>query len=241
MKKKTSLLLFFVGLLFISDYSFAQMFSVGESNWRPQASSSYIRAGIGPAMFVYTGDPRFNPNASAPEFDNLALKVTLESPNIVLAFTLANNLTGLKANSLFDVEFTLSNKFTFVRGNSVQLGVPFQLYTSLISVVNERQFENFNQYNFAVGTGAFLNLRISDRITFGNEFNPGYGFSSSSSGFFGGGMLYMRGTSRLNFINLLWGRSLSIGYDFNYRSFDIEDEIYDFDFTSHLITLGISL
>lgn len=217
------------------------MFSVGESNRQVQASNSYLRLGLAPFTFDFQGNRLENPNSTTLELDNTAFYVAFETPGVILNLMLANKLTGLEDQSLFDLAFTLTNRFAFIRGRSVQAGVPIQLYSSITGVNSDRSNENFNQANFAVGAGAFIGFRFSNKIIFSNEFIPGYGFSNSNGGFIGGSMYYLRGKSRLNFINIFAGRSLSIGYDFNYRSFDIEDEIYDFDFTSHLITLGISL
>lgn len=217
------------------------MFSVGAPGRQAQASSSYLRLGAAPLSFDFQGNRLENSSSNFLELDYTAFYIAFETPGVIINLMLANQLTGLDEQSLFDLGFTLTNRFTILRGSAVQAGLPIQLYSSVTAVNSDRSNENFNQANFAVGAGGFLNFRFSNKLIFSNEFVPGYGFSNSSGGFIGGSMYYLRGKSRLNFINLLGARSLSIGYDFNFRSFDIEDEIYDFDFTSHLITLGISL
>ncbi|GAB5410509.1 MAG: hypothetical protein BalsKO_28740 [Balneolaceae bacterium] len=141
----------------------------------------------------------------------------------------------------FDLSFTLSNKFALIRNPNLVLGVPIQLHSSITNINNDRTEENFNQVNFAVGGGGFINLKLGNRTSFTNELVPGYGFSNSNGGFFGGSLFYLTGKSRLNFSNLILGRSISLGYDFNYRSFDIDGELYDFDLKSHLLTVGVSL
>ncbi len=236
------LLLMIVFVLSIfSKPSSAQMFSVGAT---PQASSfpnSYLRIGLGPTIFNYVGTDMSTGGSRLLEFDNNSLFISADTPGATLSLLLGNKLVGLKEKSFFDLGFTLSNKFQLIRKPRINAGIPIQLYSSITNVNNDRSEENFNQVNFAVGAGGFLNLRFGKKLSFTNELTPGYGFSNSSGGFFGGSLFYLTGKSRLNFINLIGNKSLSIGYDLNYRSFDIDGELYDFDLKSHLITLGISL
>lgn len=219
----------------------AQMFSVGDSPQRVSNSNSFFRVGYGPVVFNYTGDASDPFGTTLLEVDASALNINLETPGVSLSLTLANKLTGLDEKTLFDFGFILSNNFTFIRGQKISAGVPIKLYSSLTNANNDRAQENFNQVNFALGGGGFINLRFAEKISFTNELTPGYGFSNSSGGFFGGSMFFVTGKSRLNFLNLIGRRTLSIGYDYNFRSFDIDEELYDFDYTSHQITIGISL
>ena len=242
--KKILLSIFTVVISFTTFNSvYGQMFSVGDQNQirRPDAfQSTYLRIGVGPTSFSYTGNPLNSLGTERLQFDNTALNVIFESPDVSLSIILANKFTGLDEVGFFDLGFALSNDLRIVRKPGINAGIPIQFYSSITNANNEKSQENFNQVNLAVGAGAFINLRIASRITFTNRFIPGYGFSNSSGGFFGGSMFYAVGKSRLNFNDLLFGRGISIGYDFNYRSFDIDEEFYDFDLKSHLITIGVT-
>lgn len=241
MKIYSSLLTFALALLLFAPQSFAQMFSVGEARGPSPSSNSYLRVGVSPLMFEFMGAQNIGPNTSQLEIDNTALHIAFESPGVELGVTLANGLTGLDEQALFDLNFTLSNRFILINKRSFLAGVPIQLHSSLTNVNNDRTEDNFSQTNFGIGGGAFFTLRFSEKILFSNEVTPGYGFSNSSGGFFGGSLFYVKAKSRLNFLRVLKNRSLSIGYDFNFKSFDIDDDFYDFDLTSHTITLAISL
>ncbi len=219
----------------------AQMFSVGTAPQVAPFPNSYLRIGLGPTTFSYTGTELGDTGPKLLEFDNNSLFISGETPGATLSLLLGNKIVGLKEKSFFDLGFTLSNRFQLIRKRSLNAGIPIQLYSSITNVNNDRSEENFNQVNFAVGAGGFFNLRFGKKLSLTNELTPGYGFSNSSGGFFGGSLFYVTGKSRLNFINLIGNRSISIGYDFNYRSFDIDGELYDFDLKSHLLTLGISL
>ena len=241
MKIYSSLLTIAVSLLFFAPQSFAQMFSVGETRGPAPISSSYLRIGVSPLMFEFMGNQPPGSNATQLELESTAFFLGFESPGVELSLTLANGLTGVDEQSLFDLNFTLSNRFLLINKRALRAGIPIQLHSSLTNVNNNRAEENFNQSNFAVGGGAFLTFRFSEKILFSNEITPGYGFSNSSGGFFGGSLFYVKAKSRLNFLRILNGRSISIGYDYNFKSFDIDDDFYDFDLTSHTLTLAISL
>ena len=241
MKIYSSLLTIALALLFFSPQSFGQMFSVGETRGPAPSSTSYLRAGVSPLMFEFMGVQNTGPNTSQLALDNTAFYIGFESPGVELGITLANGLTGLDEQALFDLNFTLSNRFLLINKRGFLAGIPIQLHSSLTNVNNDRTEDNFSQTNFGAGGGAFFTLRFSEKILFSNEVTPGYGFSNSSGGFFGGSLFYVKAKSRLNVIGVLKNRSLSVGYDFNFKSFDIDDDFYDFDLTSHTITLAISL
>tara|TARA_R110000868_G_scaffold306734_1_gene568031 strand:- start:59701 stop:60426 length:726 start_codon:yes stop_codon:yes gene_type:complete len=241
MKRILMLMIVSASILFGSNSVSAQMFSVGNSPQQRSFPSSYFRIGMGPTNFEYKGND-INPLGSTLlEFDNNALFINMETPGTNLTLMLGNNITGLKDKSFFDLGFVLSNKFSIIRDQAFTIGIPIQLYSSITSINNDRAEENFNQVNFALGSGGFVNLKLGKKFTFTNELTPGYGFSNSSGGFFGGSLFFLTGKSRLNLINLIGGKSISIGYDYNYRSFDIDGELYDFDLKSHLLTIGFSL
>ena len=232
---------FVVALSFLSTHTFAQMFSVGETRGPAPISSSYFRIGITPLQFEFMGGQDIDPDTPLLELENTGIYIGFESPGVELGLTMANKLTGMDDQNLFDLSFILSNRFYLISSRSLRAGIPIQLHSSITNVNNNRVEENFSQTNFAVGGGGFLTFRFAEKVLFSNEVTPGYGFSNSSGGFFGGSMFYIKTKSRLTFLGVLRGRSVSMGYDFNFKSFDIDDDFYDFDLTSHSITLAISL
>jgi hypothetical protein len=241
MKKLTSAFLILACLSLASQPLSAQMFSVGNTEQRPSVATSFLRFGWAPTDFNYTGNITGPGNLQGLEFNHGAFYLNFESPGFSIGMSLGNKLIGLDNIGYVDINLTLSNQFALIRSPRFFAGVPVQLYSSLTNINNDREEENFNQANFALGGGAFFLARLSRKISFYNEFTPGYGFSSSNGGFVGGYMFYMRGKSRLNIQDVFGGYALSIGYNFNFRSFDVEQELYDFDLTAHTISIGISL
>ncbi|RNC83067.1 MAG: hypothetical protein ED557_10130 [Balneola sp.] len=238
---KRYLALFFIAspLLFFTPLH-AQMFSVGEVNRTTPIPNSYLRIGLAPTEFEFMGDRTANPNSVGLESSSTAFVLHLDTPSLNLNLLLANSITGLDDKSLLDLSLSLSNQFTLIRRPRISAGIPLQLSSVLTNANNDQDQENFNQGSFAIGAGAFTSLRFARRAGFVAEFIPSYGFSNSSGGFFGGSVFMMNGKAKFDIHNVIRGRSLSFGYDFMYRSFDVDDDFLDFDLTSHQITLGIS-
>lgn len=216
------------------------MFSVGDVTRAVPIPSSYLRIGLAPTEFVFQGNPLTNPNSTELELSSTALAINLDTPSLNLNLLLANSVTGLDDQSLLDLGLTLSNRFPLIRRSRLSAGIPIQLSSILTTANSERNRENFNQGSFAIGGGAFTNISFGRKASILGEFIPSYGFSNSSGGFFGGSVFMLNGKARINIHNVIFSRSISFGYDFIHRSFDVDDDLFDFDLTSHQITLGIS-
>lgn len=247
---------FFLSLLFILLFSSvsvnAQMFSVGgseESYYNPFAP--YIRAGVSNIDFTYSGDQNI---PQENRFDMLAngLFIGFESMGINANLTLANKITGQDDNSFFQVDIMFSNPFPLIRKPTFTLALPLQLSTQYTSVQSDMNSEEFAQTALNAGLGGLIQFRNDDKFSLTTQFVPSYGFSSSSGGFFGGTVLSLDGKARLNFYNLVFGRNISIGFDYKFNSYDIEEDStnrigqatiqsYDYDLTKLTFTLGVSL
>lgn len=216
------------------------MFSVENTTRRSVFPSSYLRVGLAPSEFVYTGSETGPNGPESLELNNNLLFIGYEASGISFSAALGNKLSGIDEQTLIDIGLVLSNSFPIIRKPSFAFGIPLQLNTGLTIATSELYGERFSQTSFAIGAGGFFSLKLSDKIFFNNELVPGYGFSNSSGGFFGGSLYSVSGKSRLNIINLIGERSISLGYDFKFRSFDVDGESFDYDLTAHAITLGVS-
>lgn len=232
--------LIFSFVIFYNPDISAQMFSVENTTRRSVFPSSYFRIGLAPGEFIYTGSETGPNGPESLELDNNLLFIGYEAQGISFSAALGNKVSGIKDQTLIDIGLVLSNSFPVIRKPSFAIGIPLQLNTGLTTATSELYSERFSQTSFAVGAGAFLSIKLSDKVFFSNELVPGYGFSNSSGGFFGGSLFYAAGKSRLNIINLIGERSISIGYDFKHRSFDVDGESFDYDLTMHAISIGVS-
>lgn len=220
----------------------AQMFSIGgSSESREPSSSQYLMIGYSPVDFSLEGEPSIQNSQNRLDFSSSAFHIGIETPGLNASLSFVNKLTGAKDERYLNLSLDYINRFSFIRSSSFQFGVPLGLKTSLLNVQNEQINNDFSQTVFGLGVGAFTSFRIPNKLIFSVEGIPSYGFSNSSGGLFGGSNKSLVASARLNFLNIFLGRNLSVGYDYNYSSYDLDDDSFDYDLNSHLITIGVSL
>lgn len=226
---------------FIPSTICAQMFSVRNVENKPSESNTYLRIGAGVSNFSYSGTSTSILPVNRLDFDNNSLSIQFESNVLELGVNFANSLVKLEDQTFLNFYLYYNNSILFSKNKSFQFGIPLRIGTDLVSVTKEGSRDKFSQNSLSVGAGLLLSLRIKDKIIFSNKFIPNYGFSSSSGGFFGGSNFSLTGKSRLNFINLIGNKNLSVGYDYKNSSYNITDHNFDYDLKAHLITIAISL
>lgn len=231
--------LFLFLLIIAPSFASAQMFSVENKRERITRPTTIIRIGTSIADFTYKGILT-DTDQSLLELDNALLAVTIETSGLTANANIGNSITGIDNGSFLDLNLKFMNGFTLLRQRRVQIGVPIQLSTGLTTSNSDFTENRFNQTHFSGGTGVFLNLNPSRKLEIQNNGVIGFGFSNSNGGFFGGTMNYVNVGSRINLLNFIGERTLSVGYDYIFKSYDIDSEIYDYDLTGHQVTLGIS-
>lgn len=222
--------------------AFAQMFSVGdEGPNRSNPFAPYIRAGVKAIDFDFTGDPSAVNAENDLSLSGLAGHLSFETGGFNLNLSLANDLTGLDDQSYFNLGLEFTTPFYFIAREGFAAGVPLRLSTKLTSIRREGASTEFSQTNLSAGAGAILQFYKRDRFGITTEFIPNIGFSTASGGLVGGNVFSLAGKARVNFYNLVFGKNLSLGYNYNFDSYDIDGDDLDYDFNGHTITLGISL
>ncbi len=231
-----------IGFLTTPFFANAQMFSVDDEPERSvNPFAPYIRVGIIPINFSYTGDPAALKNNASLNFTGTVAHANFETGGFNLGISFGDDITGLNQQKYFDLNLKFFNPFYFVRKKSFGLGVPIQLGTKVTSVRSDRTSDEFNQTNLHAGAGAIARLIIPNKMDMRFQFIPSFGFSTASGGLIGGNVFSMRGLARFNFYNVIFGKNLSLGYDYIYDSYNIDGEKFDYDYSGHAITLGISL
>lgn len=220
----------------------AQMFSVHNVEKKASDSRTYFRIGTGFNSFSYTGSKTAVLDEHRLDFNHNSISLQIESAStgFELGVNLANRILGLNNNTYFNLSIYYTNALLFIREERIQLGIPIRIGSELVTVTGDDSPDRFSQTALSLGAGGYINIKLKDTISFTNYFIPGYGFSSSSGGFFGGSMAYLNGKSRINFLNFIGNKNLSIGYDFKKFMFDIDRDKYDYDLKTHLISIGIS-
>lgn len=229
----------------VSQTAYAQMFSVDDD--APGAfdrPSVAIFAGLEPIEFSYEGEDGTR-GAGAYEFSGNLLRFRLESfgANIYLGF--GGGATGLDEDAYFDAGIRYGYGLSLYRSQDFSLQLPLVLHSSFTSVSNDDvivvDMPQFQQGTFEVGGGLSINAQIAPRFRLGIQAIPSYGFSfSTREQDASGSVAAMKGEGRLYFNRLFGNAGLSLGYDYNYRRFDIEGNPLDYSASAHSILIGIT-
>lgn len=234
--------LLFIIIFCLPNLSLGQMFSIQETQQRlerPLGTSTLVGFSWDIADFTYTGD--LTGGFDRLDFSDNIFRFRLNSPGLNISLGLAGSLTGMDDNSYLNVSGRIFNNLNLTRSSTFVFSVPFQLTTDLKRVRANSFDTEFQQSSLIFGTGISSDIKLSDRFNFKIHATPNYGFSFAQGSFFGGN-LFRFDTRAVIFINNVFGRrALAIAYDFDYRKYDIDGDIYDYDFTSHSVTIGIGL
>src|SRR5690606_605580 len=116
----------------------AQMFSVSEQSQQSDPFAPYLRLGIKSLDFTYNGNPQLlDNNTPLFEFSGMALTAEFETSGFSLAFSLGNDLSGLKSKNYFDLGISFMNPFYIVRQRTFLLGIPVQLSSVVTTIRND--------------------------------------------------------------------------------------------------------
>ena len=237
-------LLLFTFLIFFAADARAQMFSVGGEPGRIDIPSTAIYLGLEPADFDYTGGALDVPgNEGRFSFSGSLLRLRLETPALQFFLATGGQLTGLDDVSYFDAGVQAGYSFSIVRNKQFTVQVPFQVVSSLTSVNTDETIPNapqFRQGALAAGLGGFISARPSERVRIQAGFIPHYGFSFATGGTFGGSLAKLDGRFRLFLDRIFGDTGLSLGYNYKFNRYDVDENEFDYDLSSHSILVGIT-
>lgn len=232
--------LFLLILLTLPSIAIAQMFSIQETQEeRPQRFGAVTIFGISweAADFEYSGNSQ--ENFRRLNFSDNLVRLRLNSPGLDISLGAGGSFTGMQDHSYLNVTGRISNNINIIRRETFLLTLPVQLTTDLKRVRLNDLDSDFQQSSLIFGSGISSHLKLSDKLSFKIHATPNYGFSFSQGSFFGGNLFRFDGRSTLFVHDLFGNRSLAISYDFDYRRYNIDGDLFDYDYTSHSITLGI--
>lgn len=232
-------------LLVVTDQLQAQMFSVGNPGSRFNVPQTEFYLGLEPMDVTYEGDNIQRAEAGAFEFTGSVLRLGYESPALDIFMGTGGSITGIEEASYFDAGGNIDFGLGLYRSRSFSLEIPLRIasrYTNITS--NEGfQFTRFNRFRFGsltAGAGIHVRARPLDDLRFRAGAVPGYGFAFASDGFFGGSLGSVVAHSRLYFDRLIEDVGLSVGYKYDLRNYDIDEDIYDYKVNGHSLELGIT-
>lgn len=243
-KNNILVLLLFSFLIFFATDAEAQMFSVGSEPGRIDVPRTAIYLGWEPADFDYKGGDLAIPGTEGRfAFSGSLLRLRLETPALQFFLATGGQATGLDNVSYFDAGVQAGYSFSIIRNKQFFVQIPFQLVSSLTSVNADEGIPNapqFRQGALAAGLGGFIGVRPSERIRVQAGFVPHYGFSFATGGTFGGSLAKLDGKFRL-FLDRIFGETgLSLGYNYKFNRYDVDENEFDYDLTSHSILVGVT-
>ncbi|MFU8811416.1 MAG: hypothetical protein ACNA78_00535 [Balneolaceae bacterium] len=174
-----------------------------------------------------------------PDFTDSVLRFRFDSPGLRISLGFGGSLTGMSNTSYFNANALLFNDLPILRRQRFMFAIPIQIVTDFKQAQNNNASREFQQSSFIFGSGAATHLKIGNRVDFTARATPNFGFSFSQGNVFGGSLFRFIGETRFHIANVFGSNALAIGYDFDYRDYDVDGDRDDARFFSHSITLGI--
>lgn len=225
-----------------TNVTMAQMFSVGDPEPTYDMPNTAVSVGVEPADFEYTGDQEISGNGQFA-FSGPLLRLRVETPGLDLFMASGGKLTGIDDVSYFDAGIKAAYQLPLYSKEKISVLLPVQLMSSLTTVTDRESLgnePNFRQGSFVAGAGFQLLVRPVPQFRFEAAALPSYGFAFATGGAFGGSQAATEMKFRLARDRLFNDIGLSVGYDYNIRTFEIDGEQFDYDFAAHSLLLGIT-
>lgn len=240
-KQAAALLTAILSLFIFSDSIFAQMFSVDDGQRAERTIFTYSSLSVGWELgdFSFTGDPGIA-GADRFDFNDGILKLVFESPGIDMYLGLGGGLIGWENQNYLNIGATLYNNFVLTGSERFWLTLPLQLNTDLKRVHTDGASRQFQQSAFQVGAGLGGRARFSENLNATLRVVPSIGFSNSQGAFVGGTASSIDGKARIILDNVLGESGLILGYSYRFRRYNIDADVFDYDYNGHTFTLGIT-
>lgn len=222
----------------------AQMFSVGETGPRYSGPLSEVYLGMESMEASYKGDSGVN-MAGAFEYSGPVIKLGYNTAGLDLFLSTGGEVTGVEEASYFHTGGNFDFGIRLYRSPKLRLQIPLRLSSRYTNITNNQTlgFQSVNRFQFGMVSGGLgLNgeWQPTKKIRAKLGAIPGYGFSFASGGFFGGSIGVVDAFGKLYIDRLYNDLGLAIGYKYDFRSYNVEDDIYDYDLRGHSIEIGVT-
>ncbi|MGF1669369.1 MAG: hypothetical protein ACFCU6_02895 [Balneolaceae bacterium] len=215
------------------------MFSIGqveERGARPPGFFSMLGVSLDFADFSFRGSGLAERDRL--DFNDNILNFKFENPGIDINIGLGGSATGMSNNSYVNLRGLLYNDFVLHRSSGFRFAIPLQISTDFTRINRDITDFEFEQTSFSIGSGFNSAVRLTDRFQLTGRFTPNVGFSAARGTFFGGTLYSMQGRLRFVVDNFFGNNGLAIGYDFDFRDYDVDDDRFDNRFVGHGVTIG---
>ena len=231
------LLLFILGSV---ETLMAQMFSVRNEERRIRPATNVLSIGTGPLSFDSFSDVVYTPSYNA---DGYMLYAQFDTPSIDLYLGFAGESSGTDSVRVLNFGVELNRILPVSRNPKALLGIPVQISTDLTTARNNRYVgpaDQFQQSTLIAATGFSGSFRFGERFRLRTTPTGEYGFTFSPGNTFIGQAYGIDWKSRFIIDELIGKYGLSVGYDFQFRRFDVDADRYDYDFLSHRLLIGLA-
>lgn len=241
-------ILLFSLLLIAPGTARAQMFSVGgQEGPRFNAPNSRIYLGLEPIEVYHTGGVHALVVPSPTGrfgFRGSLLRLGYESRSLTLYMGAGGDITGIDNVSYFDIGGSMDLGFSLYKSSAVSIRLPVQVGTRFVNMMNSRYVSSeFNRFRFGsltAGAGGEFIIRPAEDIRIEASALPKYGFAFASGGLFGGSVGTVEAHGRIHFDRIYGKYGLSVGYSYDSRNYDIDENAYDYRMQGHILELGIT-
>lgn len=220
----------------------AQMFSVGEQGPRFNIPQTEFYAGLEPMNVTYEGSAKTQEQFA---FEGPIIRLGYNSTTIDLFLGAGGNISGIDDVSYFDIGGNIDFGLRLYRSKKLSVQLPVRISSRYTNITNDRSFQvaTQNQFQFgslAAGAGARILARPAEDFRIGAGALPSYGFSFASGGFLGGSIGKVAAFGHLYFDRLFGDFGLSVGYKYDLRNYDVDEDNFDYKMNGHSIELGIT-
>lgn len=238
---KTLILLICLVLLpFVS--ANAQMFSVRSAKTIESVPSIGVYLGYQPADFYYKPSGSGTNNTTRFDFKDPIYRLQLELSGIDIYIGNGWNLGPDNGLNFFNIGAHIQGYLRAYQTPHFTLQFPVRLQTDYIQVQSKRtaNASDMQESSGTIGTGPMISLRLGNMVRFTSNMLLNYGFSVQSMGTTSGTIYELTNSNRLYFDNVYNNIGLSLGFDYNFKRYNMSGISYDYAFKGYSILFGIT-
>lgn len=221
----------------------AQMFSVGDEGPRFNTPLSEVYTGYEMLSSTYEGGSVERLGEGVFAYEGPVLRLGYNSRGFDFFMGAGGVITGVNDNAYFDIGGNIDFGIPLYRSEKLTVNLPFRIASRYTNITHDERIPGIHRFQFGsltVGAGANIMARLLQNVRIEAGAIPNYGFAFSSGGFFGGSLGVIAAQGRLYFDRLFEDVGLSLGYRYDLRNYDIDEDIYDYKIKGHSIKLGIT-
>lgn len=224
----------------------AQMFSVGNPGPRFNTPQTEFYAGLEPIDVSYKGGNNVVENQRGVfSFEGSVIRLGYNSPGVDFFLGTGGKITGIDNASYFDVGGNIDLGLNIYRSRAISLQLPVRIASRYTNITNDRAFtipslSRFQFGSLTFGAGARIVGRPAEKFRIEAGAVPSYGFAFASGGFFGGSLGSVSAFGRLYFDRLFGDVGITLGYKYDLRNYDVDENAYDYKIKGHSLEIGIT-